>query len=170
MKNHQRLSEIPSAWHGLEFIADWIVETTRPHVTVDLGVDHGFSTLVLAQPGFGTVYGIDTNAHTMDYARRMALELGIVNANFINSKFDEVATTWTRPVDILHIDGNHDYASVRNDFDTWVPMLRPGGILLMHDIDAFKDGPGRVFNETDWPKWCIHNYNGLGVLTKPYAR
>lgn len=170
MKNHQRLSEIPSAWHGLEHIADWIVETTRPHVTVDLGVDHGFSTLVLAQPGFGTVYGIDANAHTLGYAKNMAAELGIRNIEFINSNFATVAAAWAKPVDILHIDGDHGYCDVRSDFNTWVPHLRPGGVLLMHDIDAFKDGPGRVFEETNWPKWCIHQYHGLGVLTKPYDR
>lgn len=169
MRNHQALLEIPSAWHGLEDIANWIVETVRPHVTVDLGVDHGFSTCVLATAGFGKVYGIDLNDDRLNYARKFALEHAIYNVEFICADYNTVAAQWSLPVDILHIDGHHDYENVSKDFNTWVPHLRQGGVLLMHDIDSFKDGPGRVFNDIPWPKWGIHKFSGLGVATKPYV-
>jgi predicted O-methyltransferase YrrM len=38
-------------------------------------------------------------------------------------------------IDMVFIDGNHDYAAVRADVETWVPCLKPGGVLAMHDVD-----------------------------------
>lgn len=38
--------------------------------------------------------------------------------------------------DLLFIDGDHRYPAVVADLRTWVPALKPGGILAMHDIDA----------------------------------
>ena len=38
--------------------------------------------------------------------------------------------------DLLFIDGDHNYAAVKADLDLWLPSLKPGGILAMHDIDA----------------------------------
>ena len=169
MKNHQKLLDIPSAWIGLEHVANWIVETVRPHVTVDLGVDHGFSTCVLATAGYGKVYGIDRRADILAKAQAYADTLGLKNIELICDDYNLVALGWERPVDILHIDGDHDYESVVRDFASWQGHLRPGGILLMHDLDSFPDGPGRVFNTIEWPKWVLRDHHGLGVLTKPYA-
>ena len=48
-------------------------------------------------------------------------------------------------VSVLHIDGNHDYASVRQDCSLWVPHLAPGGWLILDDYVWFHgDGPRRV--------------------------
>jgi predicted O-methyltransferase YrrM len=33
----------------------------------------------------------------------------------------------------VHIDGNHDRASVERDVATWLPLLRPGGLLVLDD-------------------------------------
>ena len=38
--------------------------------------------------------------------------------------------------DMLFIDGDHSYDAVVTDLRTWLPALRPGGVLAMHDIDA----------------------------------
>ena len=37
-------------------------------------------------------------------------------------------------LDVLFIDGDHSYEGVRKDFDLWSPLVRPGGIILFHDI------------------------------------
>lgn len=38
------------------------------------------------------------------------------------------------PLDVLFIDGDHTYAGVKGDFDTYTPLVRPGGIVALHDI------------------------------------
>lgn len=40
------------------------------------------------------------------------------------------------PCDMLFIDGDHSYDAVITDLRTWLPSLKPGGVLAMHDIDA----------------------------------
>ena len=44
----QITNEKPSAWTGHRYFAKWLVETLRPEITVDLGVDYGHSTFYLA--------------------------------------------------------------------------------------------------------------------------
>ncbi len=39
-----------------------------------------------------------------------------------------------RPVDFLFLDGDHRYEAVKRDFDLYVPLVRPGGIVALHDI------------------------------------
>jgi SAM-dependent methyltransferase len=36
--------------------------------------------------------------------------------------------------DLVHIDGNHDTARVREDLDHYLPRLRPGGYLVLDDV------------------------------------
>lgn len=37
-------------------------------------------------------------------------------------------------LDVLLIDGDHSYDGVRRDFELYVPLVRPGGLVILHDI------------------------------------
>lgn len=51
-------------------------------------------------------------------------------------------------IDVLFIDGNHSYESVRSDYELWSPLIPKGGMIILHDVGAIHvDGPKRVFNE-----------------------
>ena len=39
------------------------------------------------------------------------------------------------PVDLLFIDGSHDYDSVKSDTLLWEPKVMRGGTILFHDYD-----------------------------------
>jgi predicted O-methyltransferase YrrM len=41
----------------------------------------------------------------------------------------------TIPCDMLFIDGDHHFDAVVADLRHWLPSLKPGGMLAMHDID-----------------------------------
>ena len=42
----------------------------------------------------------------------------------------------------LHIDGNHDLAHITHDIDDWMPLVVPGGWIIIDDYQwAFGDGP-----------------------------
>ena len=45
-------------------------------------------------------------------------------------------------IDVLFIDGDHTYAGVKADFDLWSPLVRPGGLVIFHDILPHKHVAG----------------------------
>lgn len=48
---------------------------------------------------------------------------------------------------VIHIDGNHDYAKVKQDCELWLPLMAPNGWLILDDyLWAHGDGPQRVGN------------------------
>lgn len=49
-------------------------------------------------------------------------------------------------VDVLHIDGDHEYPGCRRDYDTYSPLVRPGGMIVFHDVQG-EAGVAQVFRE-----------------------
>ncbi|WP_124951193.1 class I SAM-dependent methyltransferase [Sulfuriferula thiophila] len=48
-------------------------------------------------------------------------------------------------IGIIHIDGNHDYAQVKQDCELWMPLLVTNGWLILDDyIWVHGDGPRRI--------------------------
>ena len=54
-------------------------------------------------------------------------------------------TTYQGEIAVIHIDGNHDYAQVKQDCELWLPLLAPDGWLILDDyLWIHGDGPHRV--------------------------
>ena len=79
----------------------------------------------------------------------------------------------TIPADVVYIDGSHEYADVRADVVGMWPLLKVGGVMILHDTLSFPDGPGRVLT------WLQHRgveavnlpfHNGFGVVHKTQER
>jgi glycosyltransferase involved in cell wall biosynthesis len=178
------LDDTPAtAWSGHRQFAEWLVSYMKPKVTVDLGVDYGFSTFSFAIPRVGHVYGIDnfvgddfvgTDENRLKYdfvtMKREKLHLQD-NLTLIEGDFNEVAETWYREIDILHIDGSHKYEDIKQDFETWSKFVRDGGVILMHDtcvesLNGNEYGVKKFFDELDMPKVTFTHCYGLGVVSK----
>lgn len=57
-------------------------------------------------------------------------------------------TEYCGRVALLHVDGNHRYASVKADIDDWSPLVMPGGWIVIDDyLWPYGDGPHRAANE-----------------------
>jgi MMP 1-O-methyltransferase len=59
----------------------------------------------------------------------------------------EVAKSWSRPIRLLWIDGEHTYKGAKEDFDLFSPYLSKGAIVALHDALHAFEGPIRVFVE-----------------------
>jgi glycosyltransferase involved in cell wall biosynthesis len=177
------LDDIPAtAWSGHRVFAEWIVSHMNPEITVDLGVDYGFSTFAFAIPRIGKVYGIDnfvgddfigrTVKGKYDYVMMKREKLHLQdNLTFIEGDFDEVAKTWNQPIDILHIDGSHYYEDIKKDYGTWSQFVSDNGVILLHDtcissLNENEYGVKRFFEEIDLPKTNFTECYGLGVISK----
>jgi len=67
-------------------------------------------------------------------------------------------------LDFLFIDGDHTELAVFRDYDQWVPKLKPGGILAVHDSRMYRkggapfhEGPSKLTRDRvyDSPEWEI---------------
>jgi MMP 1-O-methyltransferase len=73
---------------------------------------------------------------------------GVENAVEVHRTFSgDLARTWTRPIRLLWIDGDHSYAGARADLDLYQPFLVEGAIVALHDALHPFDGPIRVMVE-----------------------
>ena len=167
--------ERPSAWLGHRSFANWLVKTMRPDITVDLGVDFGHSTFYLAEMGIGNVYGVDSfegDYHagirdTFQYVNTTKDKYEFNNITFIKGFFDQVAKTWQKKIDILHIDGFHTYDAVTYDWNTWKDFLKDESVVMFHDTEAFPADVGRFFHEFEMPyKINFIHSAGLGVASR----
>jgi len=169
------LNKIQTSWKDHIEFAQWIVKRKNPEVIVDLGVDFGYSTFCFALPNIGTVYGIDSfegdsmtgfHHHSYGPAKQKKEELELDNITFIKGYFDDVAKTWDKEIDILHIDGFHTYKAVKNDYDTWSKFVKNDGVILFHDTEVESFGVKQFFNELELPKTNFKFCYGLGVVSK----
>jgi predicted O-methyltransferase YrrM len=172
------LGAIPSGWNcppksHREFV-EWLINKINPEVTVELGVDYGYSVFFMAMVQDNPVYGIDcfdTSKHGPreddDYQFVMSVKekLGLDNLEIIKGYFDDVVKTWDKEIDLLHIDGLHDYENCKNDCDTWAPLLKENGVILFHDTVSNPDGAGLFFSQLEVPKVNFTNSFGLGVAS-----
>jgi len=177
-KVEEILGSIPSGWNyppksHRQFV-EWLINRINPEVTVELGVDYGYSSFLMSLCQSNPVYGIDcfdVSVHGPreddDYQFVMSVKekLGLDNLEIIKGYFDDVAKTWDKEIDLLHIDGLHDYKNCKNDCDTWAPLVKEDGVILFHDTVSNPDGAGLFFSQLDVPKVNFTNSFGLGVAS-----
>ena len=174
-----------SAWLGHTPFAAWIIQEAKPEVFVELGTHCGHSYFAFCEAiqraqTETKCWAVDTwrgDAHSGTYTDEVFSDVREHNeehyANFsklLRTTFDEATTEFqNRSIDILHIDGFHTYEAARHDFDAWLPKVKRGGIVLLHDICVHEGDFGvwklwdeikmRYQNHMEFP----HSY-GLGVV------
>ena len=174
-----------SAWLGLEKIGYEVVRHFRPKVVVELGTHMGLSALAMGlalheNAEGGRLFAVDTwegETHAGIYddsvyqtfmGRRASLGLDetIVPLRMF---FDEARSVVPTPVDLLHIDGLHTLDAVTHDWETFSPLVRPGGLVMFHDVNspwrdvaAFWKGLTKRYDTS-----TVFHSNGLGILQMP---
>ena len=177
-----------STWvDHLPFAYDVVAEL-RPSVVVELGVYNGLSFFTFCQALIehnveGVAYGVDCwegDAHTESYdesiyqdvathARDQYRGIAYLMKMYFNDALQHFSN---ESIELLHIDGLHTYDAVKEDFTHWYPKVKPGGLILFHDVMArMKDfGAWRFFEELMGQYDDIFRFDhgfGLGVLRKP---
>lgn len=175
------------AWtNHLHFGYD-LVAVMKPALLVELGVDRGESYFTFCQAAAenqtGTrCFGIDTwrgDQHAGGYDETTFAQVTEHNrahyesfSTLLRSNFDEALSQFAdASIDVLHLDGLHTEMAVRHDVESWLPKLRRGGILLLHDVRVrTKDfGVWKIWAELQQQSrsWTFEDGPGLGVWQKP---
>jgi predicted O-methyltransferase YrrM len=121
-------------------------------VIVEIGSWRGKSTTCL---GLGSkagnevpIYSVDrhTEGTFGDFQRNMERSGLTELVTPIRGHSQEIAFDFDQPIELLFIDGAHQYELVKQDFDRWVPKVVEGGVVAMHDTTWF-EGPKLVADE-----------------------
>jgi hypothetical protein len=82
--------------------------------------------------------------------------------------FVQVVEEVLLPFDVLYVDGNHTYDTALSDLRMYTKLVRPGGLVLVHDVLAQDNFPGvwRAFSEFRGyaAKYVLPGSYGLGVI------
>jgi predicted O-methyltransferase YrrM len=58
----------------------------------------------------------------------------------------DVVRTFTHRIDLIFIDGDHSYEGCHGDVVNWLPLMKAGGCILLHDW-GWAEGVKRVVRE-----------------------
>ena len=108
-----------------------LLAVVNPQIVVEIGVAAG-GTVWAWQHYADQVIGID-NSPDAPYKGNVH----IVGDSHDPDTFTELlAALDGNLIDCLFIDGDHSYDGARQDFDMYAPLVRPGGVVALHDIAA----------------------------------
>jgi len=130
---------------------------------VEIGVAEGASALALREvmAADGTLYLIDPfhlSRIKWINSQRHAASAAVGRSDngqvvWIEEFSFDAVRDWTKSIDFLFIDGDHDEKAVRQDWEAWHNFVAPGGCVAFHDARQFAngwptatDGPVRVVN------------------------
>lgn len=134
-----QVAEVSLDWH-IEFIAG-LARLMRPRVYVELGI-YQAELFNRVAPHAGQAIGVDVDPACAHFVREAP------NAHFVcgtTDSFADDSRKLGRQIDMLFIDADHCRESVLRDFRSYLPLVSPHGLILMHDThpgDASLLDPG----------------------------
>lgn len=180
-----------SAWIGHIPFANWVTKEIKPQKIVELGSHWGhsyfaFCKTIREEKIPCTCYAVDTwmgDDHASHYGSDVYSNVCRHNednysdfSKLLKMTFDKALDIIPeKSVDLLHIDGLHTYEAVKHDFESWLPKVKEGGIILFHDTEVHERGFGvwKLWKElvNQYPNHLnfTHSY-GLGVLQNTHAK
>lgn len=181
---HPLFLENPHGWIPHIPFAFYIVECMKPSVIVELGTYSGNSYFAFCQAVKDLqlqtrCVAVDTwqgDIHVGKYGNEVYERVKNINdkefsafSRLMQMPFDEALPHFPgNSIDLLHIDGTHTYEAVKHDFNSWLPKVRQGGIILLHDtLVKRKDfGVWRFLKEiqTQLPVFEFQFSEGLAIV------
>ncbi len=146
------------------------LNTLRPVRTLEIGINLGGTTRFwqLLTSELVVAVDMDTSKITVDFSGHAPplLIQGDSTAHATVAKVREHA-----PYDFLWIDGGHTYEIAKSDWDNYAPMVRPGGVVGLHDVKAEAEGPYKLLKELQL-KGFFHEafigHKGTALISIPF--
>tara|TARA_B100001250_G_scaffold405049_1_gene421899 strand:+ start:4448 stop:5044 length:597 start_codon:yes stop_codon:yes gene_type:complete len=157
-----------------------VENTPRPRTMIEIGSFMGESTQMFAASGiFDTIHTMDPfegdEKFLIDYDLtwdqvKNEYKQNIRNFNNIQLherySYDIVSEFENDSIDLVYIDGAHDYQSVLQDLEYYLPKVKRNGLMGGHDYNKFYEPyedviravnqvvgqPSKLFPDTSWLK------------------
>ncbi len=120
-----------------------ILKSLRPSSICEIGAAGGGTTFLLAHAAANnaTVISLDLaftetrQAAVKQFAMKeqeiICLQKDSHSPDTVRAVIDCLAG---RSLDVLYLDGDHSYEGIKSDFQMYNPLVRPGGMIVFHDI------------------------------------
>ncbi len=160
-----------------EFLFNKVKSLPDDAVIVEIGSFKGRSTVAIAYACVGTkrkLYSIDTwDGNNSDFAHRNFFEewQGNVEKNGLEEYVvplrgysHDVLSRWqelvgNKPIDLIFIDGSHEYFDVLKNFELAFPLIKYGGWIAFHDVIHTWPGPEEVWHNIAKSRLINHEYS-----------
>jgi predicted O-methyltransferase YrrM len=115
----------------------------KPNTIVEIGTYRGATAIYMAAAlkalGRGQLFTVDRR-NFGNIPKRAFKFMGVdKHAAYICGVSENVAAKWAHgPIDMLHIDGDHEWEDIDTDYQSWRPHLAPYHVILCHDATADK--------------------------------
>ncbi len=158
-------------------------QATGKGVIVEIGSWKGKSTVCLAKGSKRgnniPVYAIDPHSGSPEHVQEKGhiatfeeFKQNISEAEVedlvvaIVDTSQHAALDFDRPVEVIFVDGAHDYDSVKEDFDLWYPKVVDGGWMAFHDsVEPTWPGVVEVVDTHVYKSNNFKNIHMVGVTT-----
>jgi hypothetical protein len=85
---------------------------------------------------------------------------------------DEFFENFNEMVDVVFIDADHNFESVKKDFKNALKILNEFGVIILHDTDPIElkyIDPGYCGDSYKMDGWVRENYPDLDIMTLPIS-
>lgn len=150
--------------YGTQHHSDLIVQLVKSvncQTYLELGIYDG-STLARVGESVPRVIGVDIKD----------LRINKTIGEFHLSTTQDFLKTFTDKVDVIFIDADHSYESVKIDFTSSLPLLNKFGLIILHDTDPIsekyldKGYCGDSYKMIDWLK---ETHPEFDIITLPIS-
>jgi len=105
-------------------------------VIVEIGRKFGGSTVVLASnlSYNDKVYSIDTVLHEQQVKENLQKLYCRNQIKLLTGKSQDIGKEWSKPIDLIFIDGDHSFNGTKGDIEVWLPHVKNFGYAFFHDV------------------------------------
>ncbi len=147
-----KLETIPAIWQALDerYLLNRYAQMVDGGTIMDIGTAFGGTAAIfLMSTEKSRVFSIDTfegevcrdfqitKERCWDILKRTLNLSQIIRLSVIEDEAHGVARRWCsqsiRDISLMFIDGDHEYEVVKQDVEDWLPLIKQGGFLLLHD-------------------------------------
>ena len=142
-------------WQGVGLLLHSLILVSDAKVVMEIGTGEGYTAVAmsLALPEGGVVYTVDINKVELDYP------------NIVTIQANSDSLEWGKELDLLYIDGDHEYEAVLSDFNKFSKFVKKDGFVVFHD-SHWKEGVRKVVKELDWNCIMADWYFGVSICQR----
>ncbi len=163
-------------WCGHIAFENDLIAQSRPGLLVQVGFNESDSYFGLCQSILNNsvdcvcyAVGQDSSPEDSSYNHRYYNGFSYL----LNASLDEAQRQFSdNSIDVLRIEDSRTYAAARRNFESWLPKVKPGGIIILPDIVVRRADFGvwkfwEELQESCPQTFSFHHSGGLGLLRKP---